>query len=967
MGCPGVSPRSSLVPIDAQKLVLLYLKRADLQPPLGHPGGSCYFQKRIRERVKNDKVQDFLVNKHQDGPKVDWKDMEEDAIYRKDMDIGPVGQTLVEVLLVPHTQRRMDIRSITVREIKSALYEFMDEIHKEKRSGDSRLEKQLLSRKDFEWKGSKVKFWLRGLSHWTGDSKKGKPQLKVKLQVRTVMPAPFKHPNPVPETECPHFSGDEWEGWSKEYPEHGFERMFPKRAGDTTNAGMLAALDNMEREVDKWRGLKGVSYFRRDPYDLALAGRDFIVAGRKWMEQVIDSLAIPARKAKGTEMLARLFNRSTVPKDLVKWFDQNAKRWPLLRESTRWEARGEGDDGAFKVGPFTVHNTVGASGKQLEKIRRVIEKAIKKGRKGTGLPGFGRTMTGDIYVVGQLQRPKWAAWYMPSKDVIYLRANMRGISEEATVQHLIHELGHRYKAKMMDKPLWGRWQHHHRSLSQSNPSVTMPSAGDTLPFTVNSKDVVVGEEGPQGILLNDLKTGDPVGTVARLTMFKWLKGMAKKKSFPSLYSASDAEEHFSEALSMRALGTLPAVHQTSFDALVAGEEAGSVRVALRYAVLRQDPIPGVQTYVTQRSQEGLPNDVDDGSPTALPLPGSATPGGAGRVIPQFSFNVPGPGSEITPRTLGVPGEQYGHPSNDTYNNVTRRIIESAEDAASLDAASLCDESVDGDPLDEEAMDKQAYRPKWRPGKYQRKSRGRTKHKRQMNYRKNKAKNKMKAKRWRKINSRKPAYKQWQKKRRSMNRKRRVASSHRVLTAYLGRRGSVLTVPDIAFQIGPEMIGGYVHSISPMSGMVTIELNSTNVSQLDSIPVELFMRMAVFSSDEDIDAFFDLVDVEVGPEAYGDLDPNMVRECARRYDRDPDAGSFKEDCFGISGEYDLGSMDAGQMDSVVRMVSQGYTQSGIARDLTMGLDRDSRSQEDADDPEISDAYDPHLYYGEVEVG
>ena len=155
----------------------------------------------------------------------------------------------------------------------------------------------------------------------------------------------------------------------------------------------------------------------------------------------------------------------------------------------------------------------------------------------------------------------------------------------------------------------------------------------------------------------------------------------------------------------------------------------------------------------------------------------------------------------------------------------------------------------------------------------------------------------------------------------MNRKRRVASTLRVANAYMHRMGSVLTVPDIAFQIGPEMIGGYVHSISPMSGMVTVELDSTNVSQLDSIPVELFMRMVVFSSDEDIEAFFDLVDVEVGPEAYGDLDPNLVRQCARRYDRDPDSDSFKEDCFGIAGDYDLGSMSADQMDSVVQMVAQ----------------------------------------------
>ena len=103
------------------------------------------------------------------------------------------------------------------------------------------------------------------------------------------------------------------------------------------------------------------------------------------------------------------------------------------------------------------------------------------------------------------------------------------------------------------------------------------------------------------------------------------------------------------------------------------------------------------------------------------------------------------------------------------------------------------------------------------------------------------------------------------------------------------------------------------------------------------------------------------------QAYEDLDESLVRECAQRYDRDPDSDSFKEDCFGVSGEYDLGSMSADQMESVVKMVLDGYMQSGNARDFTMGLDQDERSREDADNPEIPDDFDPSLYYGEVERG
>ena len=121
------------------------------------------------------------------------------------------------------------------------------------------------------------------------------------------------------------------------------------------------------------------------------------------------------------------------------------------------------------------------------------------------------------------------------------------------------------------------------------------------------------------------------------------------------------------------------------DTDAAGKEydwAGRVfpeEVARRYA-MKIAPTPGVTTVVRDDSKNNLPTDLDREKQVALP-PGSATPGGAGRDIPQFSYNAPDSGSDIKPRTLGIPGEQYGHPSNDTYNTVTRRTMTSAKRVA----------------------------------------------------------------------------------------------------------------------------------------------------------------------------------------------------------------------------------------------------------------------------------------------
>ena len=101
-----------------------------------------------------------------------------------------------------------------------------------------------------------------------------------------------------------------------------------------------------------------------------------------------------------------------------------------------------------------------------------------------------------------------------------------------------------------------------------------------------------------------------------------------------------------------------------------------LRLASKLAELKMAPEPGVQTFVRYDSSHGTPPSSDLKNNTTQ-APGSATPGGAGREIGQFSYNGPDSGSDIKPRTLGIPGEQYGHPSNDTYNTVTRRTMTSS--------------------------------------------------------------------------------------------------------------------------------------------------------------------------------------------------------------------------------------------------------------------------------------------------
>ena len=456
--------------------------------------------------------------------------------------------------------------------------------------------------------------------------------------------------------------------------------------------------------------------------------------------------------------------------------------------------------------------------------------------------------------------------------------------------------------------------------------------------------------------------------------------------------------------------------------------------------LREAPRPGIQTYVSEKSKKDLPNDSDREKQVVLPLPGSATPGGAGRDIGKFEYNTPGPNSDIKPRTLSEPGEERGHPTNWSVDTFKRRTMTSGEE----------------EELEEE-ISKTAYKQRWKPGRRQRRSKGQTRQKRRQYNRRNKAKRKQYAKRWRRKNKNSGAYKASQKRRKTQNRTRRrasewlladparVAEMYREMEAdivepdvdpqveeeeaaefaapnerggedgrvqrrqkpqqrlvdrrrykanpqykmknrlyyhrkckinpkcmkrrertkekpnFYGRKApriaSVLTIPEIAFAIGPDLTLGYVDSISSMSGMVTFRLQGSGVPPLDSMALPTFLRLAVFFTDDDIDAFFNLVDVEVGEEAYEDLDQEGLRDCAMMYGKDLDSAEFKGMCKDLVGEDEYSSMTPSQIEDVNDTLVTGLLEGG-------GIPRSREDAEDGDE-DISEMYDPHLFYGEVD--
>lgn len=118
------------------------LVEADLSPPLGDPGGPCQVMKRINDHVKspqvrNDMVEDVSHGKdlsNQDASKIYPLDREPNAFIAKSLNISA------------HAQYRMDLRSVTVKDVQVALKNYvalMNQLKSMKHDGFNRMQKEL--------------------------------------------------------------------------------------------------------------------------------------------------------------------------------------------------------------------------------------------------------------------------------------------------------------------------------------------------------------------------------------------------------------------------------------------------------------------------------------------------------------------------------------------------------------------------------------------------------------------------------------------------------------------------------------------------------------------------------------------------------------------------------------------------------------------------------------------------------
>ena len=179
----------------------LQQRQADLNPPLGVPGGPCQVMKRIEDRVRNPKVREELIEDVESGGDLD--NQEASKVYSLEGEKGVDGTPFKSLVLTAHVQFRMDQRAVSVGDVKVALLKFHDAYGKEKSTNSSKWRgwEQALDRGEpIRWDsptGLTVVFTTRAV----GVDAKGRKLRQATLVTTYWTGKP--NPRPTPVNSCP--------------------------------------------------------------------------------------------------------------------------------------------------------------------------------------------------------------------------------------------------------------------------------------------------------------------------------------------------------------------------------------------------------------------------------------------------------------------------------------------------------------------------------------------------------------------------------------------------------------------------------------------------------------------------------------------------------------------------------------------------------------------------------------------
>jgi hypothetical protein len=183
--------------------------------------------------------------------------------------------------------------------------------------------------------------------------------------------------------------------------------------------------------------------------------------------------------------------------------------------------------------------------------------------------------------------------------------------------------------------------------------------------------------------------------------------------------------------------------------------------------------------------------------------------------------------------------------------------------------------------------------------------------------------------------------------------------------YKLRQGSVLTAPDICFLMGDRLDMGYVHNVSPMTGLVEYHRRFGNDFEFEALPVADFMASVVFLTDLDMEVMLELVEVELGPFAFA-VEPELrlpsVWASAKLEGVDCSTEDFKGKCDKLVGKRELEDMSPSELGTVEQVLIQQFVYDEGALDFPHDEEEDPEDRPGYD--RLEDPSDYAYIYGRV---
>ena len=329
-----------MTPLPSRVALLWAGKQADLSPPLGYPGGSCYVIERIQDKVRNPRDRENLISLIEQGYPATELDAKTTARIYRDVEVerGAPGTGIKAMAITRHAQYRMDLRGIRVSTLVGFFKEFHEDWAKSKSQNgtlyrDTELAVQRAKEIERTYDGLVVRFILI-------DTRQGRV-----AQINTVFEPGEPKPKEVSRYECEAF-----EGWSKPDDRTQFERMFPKLAAEGATFYVRADLNPalgfpggpcnvMERIYQEVPGSKGVKMV-----DQVEAGRSLSNAQANVVYDTEVETGPSGTKFKKLRITPhaqyRMDQRGVNVQDLKLFFKDFQKQWNDLRSQQSPVARG---------------------------------------------------------------------------------------------------------------------------------------------------------------------------------------------------------------------------------------------------------------------------------------------------------------------------------------------------------------------------------------------------------------------------------------------------------------------------------------------------------------------------------------------------------------------------------------------------------------------------------------------------